>query len=219
MPRGPRKRAPYRMVAEATWELARADYLGGMTAQQVADKYVIGVHNLRAQISKRGWSKSALAAARVFPGPGGPPLPHPAAAAPPAPDRRRTKTPPPQPPPEGAAGGDLLDTVLERARAALTAGRGAEATALLKAMREYVLVRQDVEDARNEHRAAFEEWDRTHPSEAGALDQPVTLQSLYARWCGLSDAEQLMRMDPGDDVLAALDQLAPGWRERGRKKR
>ncbi len=64
MPRGPRKRAPYRMVAEATWELARADYLGGMTARQVADKYVIGVHNLRARISERGWSKRALAAGR-----------------------------------------------------------------------------------------------------------------------------------------------------------
>src|SRR5690606_36908016 len=156
MPRGPRKRAPYRMVADATWELARADYLGGMTAQQVADKYVIGVHNLRARISERGWSKRALAQARVFSGPGGPPLTHPTAAPPPGPERTRATATPPAPAAAAEAGGDLLDTVLERARAALTAGRGAEATALLKAMREYVLVRQDVEDVRHENRAAFE---------------------------------------------------------------
>ena len=59
MARKPKTRAPYLMVSPQTWELARADYLGGMTAQQVADKYVIGVHNLRAHISEHGWSKRA----------------------------------------------------------------------------------------------------------------------------------------------------------------
>ena len=207
MPRKPGTRAPYIMVADTTWALARADYLGGMTAQQVADKHGIGVHNLRQTMARMGWTKRALAEARAAPGPGGPPAAAPAPAA--------------AEPHLAARSGKLLDTVLARARAALTAGRGAEATALLKAMREYVLVHQDVEDVRNENRAAFEEWNRARPDEAGALDEPVTLQSLYARWCGLSDAEQLKRLDPEDEtgVLAALDQLAPGWREPGKRKR
>ena len=74
MARKPKIRAPYLMVSPPTWELARADYLGGMTAQQVADKHGIGLHNLRQTMARKGWTKRALADARATAGPGGPPV-------------------------------------------------------------------------------------------------------------------------------------------------
>jgi hypothetical protein len=57
------------MVSPATWALARADYLGGATARDVADRFDIG---LRQTIARKGWSKRALADARAMAGPGGP---------------------------------------------------------------------------------------------------------------------------------------------------
>lgn len=63
MPRKPKIRAPYLMAGPPTWELARADYLGGMTAQKVADKHGIGLHNLRQTMARKGWTKRALAGA------------------------------------------------------------------------------------------------------------------------------------------------------------
>jgi len=213
MPRKPRTRAPYIMVADTTWALARADYLGGMTAQQVADKHGIGLHNLRQTMARKGWTKRALAEAHAAAGPGGPPVTAPAPA--PAPAAAAAEPDP------AAASGDLPATVLARARAALTAGRGAEATALLKAMREYVLVSQEVEEARSGHRREIEALREARPEAIGALEEAVVLQTLYGRWCGLGPEEQMLRMDPGDEsgALAALDQLAPGWREeRGRKR-
>jgi hypothetical protein len=198
MPRQPKraaKKAPYVMVDQRTWALVRADYLGGMTAAAVAEKYGVGRHNVTARISREGWTKRALAEARARPGPGGPPLPDtPGPGGPGAPDA-------------GAAGGrpagkrpapNLMETVLARARAALEAGRGAEATALLKAFREYVLVSQAVEDSRKPHAKAIDLWDRLQPDRAGELTEPVMLRTLHDWWSGLDFVEAAYRADPED---------------------
>lgn len=182
MPRKPRTRPPYVMVADTTWALARADYLGGMTAQQVADKHGIGLHNLRQTMARNGWTKRALADARAAAGPGGPPVT--VAALPPA------------EPGLAAGSGDLLEAVLARARAALTGGRGGEASALLKATREYVIMRQEIEDARAANADGLAHWDAAQPDQAGALTEAVTIQTLFARWSKLSEVELAARADP-----------------------
>ncbi|MCS6625507.1 DNA mismatch repair protein MutH [Roseibacterium beibuensis] len=182
MPRNPKTRAPYLMVSPPTWALARADYLGGMTAEQVADKHGIGLHNLRQTMARKGWTKRALADARATAGPGGPPV---TAASLPAAD-----------PGLATGGGDLLEAVLARARAALTGGRGGEASALLKATREYVIMRQEIEDARAANADGVAVWDRARPDQAGALTETVTIQTLYARWSKLSEVELAVRADP-----------------------
>ncbi|NJC42560.1 hypothetical protein GGQ87_002855 [Brevundimonas alba] len=204
MPRKPRIRAPYRMVSAPTWELARADYLGGMTAQKVADRHGIGLHNLRQTIARNGWSKRALADARAMAGPGGPPITLPAAPA--AADAPSFE-------------GDLLQTVLARARAALMAGRGAEASSLLKATREYVLVQQDVADARAANADGLARWDTAQPARAGALTETVTIQTLHARWSKLSEAELAMRADPtGEAGLKDWVEGRAAETERGRRR-
>jgi hypothetical protein len=204
MARKPKTRAPYTMVSPATWELARADYLGGMTAAAVAKKHAIGLHNLRQTMARKGWTKRALAEARAVAGPGGPAVTAPTVAA-------ETDF--------AAAGGDLLEAVMARARAALTGGRGGEASALLKATREYVLVRQDIEDARALHRDQRAEWDRIAPERAGPLDEQATVQTLHARWSRLSDLELAHRADPTDqtgmvDWLRTMAQPPPASKRR-----
>lgn len=169
MARKPRTRAPYRMVSESTWALARADYLGGMTAEAAARKHDIGLHNMRQTMARKGWTKRALAEARTFPGPGGPdtvfePPAAPAAAAEPW--------------------GELPAGVLRRAREALLAGRGAEATALLKAMREYVLVRQDVSHAYDAVAWGIARWDGAQPARAGEVTEPLIIQTCTASGAG-----------------------------------
>lgn len=179
MPRKPKTRAPYKMVSPPTWELARADYLNGMTAEAVAVKHGIGLANLRQTMARKGWTKRALADARATPGPGGPPLP---AAAP-------AEAPPP-------AGGDVMEEVLTRARASLAAGRGGEASTLMKAAREYVILRQEVEDARYADEAGNRRWDEAQPERAGAIRESLLLQTLHDRWNRLSDEEWVRRLDP-----------------------
>ena len=165
MPRKPRVRAPYRMVGPATWELARAAYLGGETARAVAERFGIGLQNLRQKIHREGWSKKALAAARDPTGPGGP-APSPGALASPA-------APPASAPADPE---DLMTTVLRRAREALTAGRGSEATALLKAAREYVVVAQDVDRARQDLTPAL--LDGLSPAQTAQFADFMVGQSL-----------------------------------------
>ena len=58
MPRKPKTRAPYKMVSPPTWELARADYLNGMTAEAVAVKHGIGLANLRQTMARKGWERN-----------------------------------------------------------------------------------------------------------------------------------------------------------------
>lgn len=184
MPRKPKTRAPYIMVADTTWDLARADYLGGMTAKQVADKHTIGLHNLRQTMARNGWTKRALAEARAFAGPGGPAVTVPPAAP------AAAAEPEPQP------WGELLAGVLGRARAALLAGRGGEATALLRAMRDYVLVRQDVADAHDAMAEHLQTWDAAQPARAGELTETLMLQTLHSFWSRLTPDEQAERCDP-----------------------
>lgn len=204
MARKPKVRSPYLMVSAPTWELARAAYLGGDTAAQIAARLQIGVHNLRRKIHKNGWSKRALADARARSHADG------AIGAPsPAP------TPPPQndaSPAQAGDAADLLDTVLARARAALTAGKGGEATALLKATREYVIARQDIADARAAIAANVKTWNTAQPARAGELTELLMVQTLHPRWAGLSLEEEVDRADPDGsaglrDWMAA--QLSP----------
>lgn len=182
MPRKPKTRAPYLMVSPPTWELARADYLGGMTAQQVADKHRIGLHNLRQTMARKGWTKRALADARAAAGPGGPPVTAATLAA--------------AEPGLAAGAGDLLEAVMGRARAALTGGRGGEASALLKATREYVIMRQEIEDARAANADGLALCERVRPDQAAALTEGATIHTLYARWSKLSEVELAARADP-----------------------
>lgn len=204
MPRKPKTRAPYRMVSPPTWELARAAYLGGMTAQQVAGRFDIGVHNLRQTIKRRGWSKRGLADARA---------------------QARDEFVPAEAPrpatPDAAVEADLFEAVLGRARAALTAGRGGEASALLKATREFVIVQQDVVDARATHAGDIEIWDTARPDLAGAVTEQLVIQTLHSRWSGLSDEELAFRADPDGALgLAALRKpVDPGQRRGSRKTR
>lgn len=194
MPRKPKTRAPYRMVSPATWVLARADYLGGMTAQAVADKHGVGLHNLRQTMARKGWTKRALADARAAVQPD-------AAASPPPPDplamaraAAAGRTGPADP--AAPAGGDVLEAVLARVRTALTSGRGAEASALLRAARDYVIVQQDVADARAAVAPGVEMWDAAQPARAGAVTEGLTIQTLHARWSRLSEVELAERIDP-----------------------
>jgi hypothetical protein len=95
-----------------------------------------------------------------------------------------------------AGGGDVLEAVLARARAALTGGRGGEASALLKATRDYVIMRQDIEDARAANADGLAHWDAAQPDRAGELTEGVTIQTLHARWSKLSEVELAARSDP-----------------------
>jgi len=209
MPRKPKTRAPYLMVADTTWELARADYLGGMTAQAVADKHNIGLHNLRQTMARNGWTKRALAEARAVAGPGGPAVTVPPAA----PAAPAAAAPEPW--------GELLAGVLGRARAALLAGRGGEAAALLKATREYVLVHQDVADAEVAVADQVRMWDEGQPARAGELTETLMLQALHSFWGRLGAEEQVSRCDPsGKSGLGAwLWKVAPEVMAGGRKGR
>lgn len=216
MPRKPKTRAPYLMVSDPTWALARADYLiRGMTAQAVADKHGIGLHNLRSTMSLKGWTKRDLADARAAVQPdaaaGVPPPPDPVAEARAA-ATGRTKAADP-------AGGDLLEAVLTRVRTALTSGRGAEASALLKAAREFVIVQQDVADARAAVAPGVELWDTAQPARAGAATETLMIQTLHGRWSKLTLEEQIERVDPdGSTGLRAWAeaQAAAGARKAGR---
>lgn len=204
MPRKPKTRPPYLMVSPPTWDLARADYLGGMTAKAVADKHHIGLHNLRQTMARNGWTKRALADARARAGPGGPPVTVPAA-------------------PAAAAGvddsTDLLEAVLRRARTVLTAGRGGEASALIKATREYVILQQDVADARTAVADGVAMWDAAQPARAGEATEMLMLQTLHGRWSKLTPEEQVERLDPHGrkGFRAWLDSLRPEGAVAGRK--
>lgn len=177
--RKPKVRAPYKMVSPPTWELARAAYLGGETAQTVADRFGIGLQNLRQKIFREGWSKRALADARVMAGPGGPDL----APIPP--------NPPALPP---ASEEDLMTTVLRRAREALTAGRGSEATALLKAAREFVVLHQDVDRARETLIDIVPRDRPLSPGNLAFLADAVVLNHLGARWVPATPEEDARRL-------------------------
>lgn len=175
-------RQRYAVVTDQSWELARAAYVGGLSARVVCERFGMGEDNLRKRAREQGWTKRAWAAARAT---------NSGATA---------DGPAPKAPPEPAADADVLDAVLARARAALTGGRGGEASALLKATREYVLVRQDIEDARALHRSQRARWDRIAPDRAGPLDEQATVQTLHARWSRLSDLELARRADPTDQT-------------------
>lgn len=182
MARKPKMRAPYKMVSEPTWELARAAYLGGETAAAVARRFDIGVHNLRQKIHREGWSKRALADAVAFPGPGGPPppprepLPAHAVPAPVAPGTE-----------------DLMATVLRRARDALTAGRGSEATALLKAARDYVVISQDVERARENIATLVPSDALISDPQVAVLSDALIQSHLGHLWVPLTPEENIAR--------------------------
>lgn len=190
MARKSKTRSSYLMVSDATWELARAGYLGGETMQQVADRLQIGVHNLRRKISLCGWTKRALAqaraTARALDEDGVPP---------PNPNSNASKVVP-DATPTAPSIPDLPATVLDRAREALTAGRGGEASALLKAMREYVIARQDVADAHMAIEDAVALWDTSQPTRAGETTETLMVQTLYHFWSGISLEDHVDRVDP-----------------------
>lgn len=106
-----KSRAECKIVSEAVWARAKADYLSGMTAGAVAERHGMGVGGLRGRIQRERWSKAAHAAANA------PPLP-------PAADPSQAPLDPE----------DIQRGALARASAALLAGRPAEATAIVEAL-------------------------------------------------------------------------------------
>lgn len=103
-------RAECRIVSEAVWARARADYLSGMTAPAVAARHGVGVGGLRGRIAREGWSKAAHAAENAS-----------------RPEAVELSDAPLEP--HGIAKGALA-----RASAALMAGRPAEAEAIVRAL-------------------------------------------------------------------------------------
>jgi hypothetical protein len=105
-------RAECKIVSEATWALARADYLAGMTAPAVAERHGMAVGGLRGRIAREGWSKKGHAARNA-------PPPEPAAVAEAPID------------PDG-----ISRAALRRASAALAGGRPEEAKAVVAALED-----------------------------------------------------------------------------------
>lgn len=56
--------APQKFVSPETWALARRDYLAGETAAVVAERYGIGIDNLRKRQINEGWTRKAQRAAK-----------------------------------------------------------------------------------------------------------------------------------------------------------
>jgi len=199
-------RQRYAVVTAQSWELARAGYLSGLSARVVCERFGMGEHNLRKRAREQGWTKRAYAVALA---PSGGPAPPPLAAAEPVAA------------PAGE-GSDLLDTVLRRAREALTAGRGGEASALIKAAREYVIVHQDVVDARDAIARTVTIWDTAQPARAGAVTETLLVQTLHGRWTGLSVEETAERVDPDGKLGFGAwvnETMPPVERPAGRKGR
>lgn len=150
-----RRRPPvqtYRKVSAETWDLARAAYVGGQSARSVCERFGLGEANLRKKARLEGWTKRDWADTRgVIDG-----------GVMSASTSAQVLALPED--------GDLMATVLRRAREALTAGRGSEATSLIKAARDYVIVSQDVERAREGVAAIL-------PPQAGLTPEHTTLLS------------------------------------------
>ncbi|MDP2763855.1 MAG: hypothetical protein Q8O54_03350, partial [Brevundimonas sp.] len=93
--------------------------------------------------------------------------------------------------------------------------------ALLKATRDYVLVRQDVADAHDAMADQLRIWDAAQPARAGALTETLMLQTLHSFWSRLSADEQAERCDPTGKIgfRKWLWKAAPEVMAGGRKGR
>lgn len=116
-------RAECKIVSEQSWALAREDYLSGMSAQAVCERHGMGVAGLRGRAHREGWTKAAHAAANA------------PALAPPASDASG--------PPLTQEG--IARSALARASAALTAGRPAEAEAIVRTLDHVLALAADLE--------------------------------------------------------------------------
>lgn len=176
MTRKPKIRAPYKMVSPATWELARAAYLSGKTAAQVAKQFDIGPHNLRQNIYKNSWSKRAYAQARgaraadAGAGPSaGLRFPEPIQDDGPAPNA--TFSP-----------GDLMAIAIARASEAIVAGKGTEALSLIRATRELVMLAADFGEARADVPPEAAADEALSPALSQLIRDRVALALLRDRW-------------------------------------
>lgn len=207
MPTTKRAKAPYRMVTRPTWELVRAAYLGGMTAQAVADRFGLGVHNVRRKIHDEGWSKRAYAEARqVTVDQGTPPAPRPKGRSRrtvPAPEE--TAAPDPHAPPPA-----VLNRVLERAREALVAGKGTDASALMRAAREYVILTQDIQEARRATEFGARSWAEHHPHTAEDVAEVLAMQALHDQWTRPDDAEVRRRHEAAMEWMRQRGMMGDG---------
>lgn len=108
------ERRKYKIQPAEVWDKVRQDYLAGLGAKDVAEKYGVGVEALRARATREGWSRYMHAPEQ----PVDPP--------PPAPDLFDLSS-------EAEAGGDpavLAESAAEASGRAMRAGRLAEARAL-----------------------------------------------------------------------------------------
>lgn len=190
-------RAPRKSVAAFVWDLAYKDYMAGQTARVVAARYDIGVSNLRQTFSRRGWNRKALTEARA--------QIHLGAHAP-----QRSPAPAPDPAPDPAPGPrpdeTLFDTVLRRAREALTAGKGSEATALLKAVRDYVVVIDDVSDAEAANEPIEHAIGEILPADRTRWREAMAMNKLRVFWSPLQPHELEYR--ESDRAFARTDREA-----------
>lgn len=176
--RDARRRPPtqtYGKVSGQAWDLVRAAYVSGASARVVCERFGVGEANLRKKARLEGWTKRDWAEARgtVDHGPAAPAAPFPAAS----------------PAPATAPDQTLFDTVLGRAREALTAGKGSEATALLKALREFVVVYDDVADAEEANSPVEHAIAEVLPADRTRWREAMAMNRLRVFWSPLEPHE------------------------------
>ncbi|MDO1560476.1 hypothetical protein Q0812_13660 [Brevundimonas sp. 2R-24] len=168
--------APYRIVGPHVWTLVRGAYLGGMSARACAERFGVGLSNLKRKAREEGWRRAdhARALDRAHEA---------AATSPQTPDIPAFTPDPPQ-----DAEGHPTARALDKAEQLLLHGDPARAAQTLQAAETLAEARQrlaaaqaetEVSEARMiELRAAFqaELWDRA---------QRLAEQMLSDRLCGI----------------------------------
>lgn len=205
-PPPPRQR--YRVVSDQTWDLARAAYVSGLSARAVCEQYGLGEANLRKRARRDGWTKQAWRDARAVLDPQATPADPVAAPGPP-------------PPEDGAPEGDVLDQVMARARAALTAGKGQEATALIRALRDYAVLAGEVAEARLEAAPSLRMWTGYNDDRVDEMREVLTLNALHLRWARTDPAAERERLSRlfgvAGDPDAAPSRVSRNAGDRGRQ--
>lgn len=104
--------------SDATWEAIRQDYLAGVSARDLCDRYDVALSTLRLRAKDGGWRRADQADSDLFPADA---------------DRWVADPPPQDEPPAGEeTWADLADQARFRLRRAIAAGRATEAASWLR---------------------------------------------------------------------------------------
>lgn len=199
-----RRRPPtqtYGRVSGQTWDFVRAAYVAGDSARIVCERFGVGEANLRKKARLEGWTKRDWAETRGVIDRG---------VRPASPKPREAAAPTP------IAKDNLMDVVLYRAREALTAGKGAEASALLKALREYIVVLDDVSDAHEAIAWIDDACTVDPPDMADRLTEALAITQLRQMWAPLDADEVRWREEARNHGAAKAKGDAPGAQQADR---